>query len=201
MTKLSLNAAMPPTRPIAPGVREYLMDRFIAAHDYLDHTITQAIDVVGGADERRSYQNATPDVKIKRLRQLMLDRGIIGEMDQSCALLLEECLRVDDRSKRVHKSYYKDADGALVSGFEDAIFGMRKAASDLNAAIVRRFPAHVPDNDRPSTTLDEGKSTGRYVLRRIKDLCCEGDQGLLTELITQYFFPDRIQPADLSQHS
>jgi hypothetical protein len=173
-------------RPIDSCTCAYVMNRFIATYSFLDHTLNETIGVVGGADERHRCEGATTNVKVERLRQLMVDRNIISETDQEFTQLLDEYLRVDEHLKSVHKVFYIGAHGALVADFEDAIYVMRKAASDLNAAIVRGFPGHVPDYDRPSTTLDEDTYTGR-------------DQGPLTELVISYLFPDHDQSTDECQ--
>jgi len=166
-------------------IRNYTMDRFTAAHGYFDHALNEAIRVMGGDDELHSCAKATTDVKIKRLCQLMMEQGFVTETDHTYKLLVDEFGRVDKFLKRTHRAFYSGPDGAPVADLEDAIYRMRK---------VRRFPGYMPAHDRPYTTCDEAKHTGRYILHRVKDLYCEGDGGELTELVSSYFFPDSPCP-------
>ena len=100
--------------PIDPHIRDYAMHRFIAAHSFFDHSLNEAIGILGGIDDRHRRQSYTVKVRIHRLRQLMLDRGLITESDQTFTHLLDEYLRVEAQLKRVHKCFYVGQDGVLV---------------------------------------------------------------------------------------
>ena len=77
-------------RPVDPGVRDYVMSRFIAAHCFFDHTLDETIGIVGGIDERHRCASFTVREKIQQLRELMLARSLISDTDNTFAQLLDE---------------------------------------------------------------------------------------------------------------
>jgi len=155
--------------PLDPNVKKYVVDRLRAAGAYLANGVAEAIGVVGGHWARRRCEQLSIYERIEQLQQLLNVLGRFKDV-QTLAEALDACRGAAIFKRGVLNGYCESPHGAAVDRIEDSIFRSRTAAIALNDAIRQLRPRHRPKFERPAKTVDEGKSTGQLIRRRMKDL-------------------------------